>query len=266
MDPSSGAQPQAGALPAMLAAAKDIVLAGERARVSIRAIGGIAVWDRLSVSVRTVLERVRSIPRDVDLLAARNSEKEIKKIFAELPGYTPDERLIAWHGHHRQRYFKMDDHGEVGFEVDVFLGKPPLCHDIDFADRLDLDGMTMAPTDLLLQKLQVHDADQKDLLDTSCLLADYSPQDGEGQRTIEVGRITDLTSHDWGFYYTATSNLDKALTATQQLDDPIRQTAAANIHVLASRIDDAPKSRRWKMRARVGTRVQWYEDVEELVR
>jgi hypothetical protein len=248
----------------MVAAADDIVQAGERVGLAIRAIGGIAVWDRLSSSVRAMLERVRSAPRDVDLLAAGHSEKKIKTIFAEEPSYAPDERLNAWHGHHRQRYFKLDDHGEVAFEIDVFIGKPPLCHDIDFSDRLDTDGFAMAPTDLLLQKLQVHDADQKDLLDAACLLADYSPQDGQTERAIEVERITALTSHDWGFWYTATSNLEKALTVTELLDDPVRGSAAPNIRLLATRIGDAPKSRRWKMRARVGTRIQWYEDVEEL--
>jgi hypothetical protein len=250
----------------MVDAANDIVLAGARARVPIRAIGGVAVWDRLSFSVRATLGRVRSVPRDLDLLAAGNSEKAIKTIFAELPSYAPDERLNAWHGNHRQRYFKMHDDGEVAFEVDVFIGKPPLCHDIDFSDRLDLDGFTMAPTDLLLQKLQVHDADQKDLLDATCLLADYPPEDGQNERSVDVSRITELTSHDWGFWYTATSNLEKALTVTEIFDDPLRSSAAANIRLLATRIEGAPKSRRWKMRARVGTRIQWYEDVEELVR
>jgi hypothetical protein len=35
---------------------------------------------------------------------------------------------------------------------------------------------------------------------------------------------------------------------------------------LRKAIEDEPKGRRWKMRARVGTRKQWYEDVEELDR
>ena len=33
--------------------------------------------------------------------------------------------------------------------------------------------------------------------------------------------------------------------------------------VLGRRLDDAPKSRRWKVRARVGERVRWYELPEE---
>ena len=35
---------------------------------------------------------------------------------------------------------------------------------------------------------------------------------------------------------------------------------------LRETIDSTPKTRRWKMRAKVGTRVQWYEEVEEVDR
>ena len=33
---------------------------------------------------------------------------------------------------------------------------------------------------------------------------------------------------------------------------------------LRARIDDEPKSTKWKVRARVGERVKWYEEPEEV--
>ncbi len=40
--------------------------------------------------------------------------------------------------------------------------------------------------------------------------------------------------------------------------DPAAQAAA-----LAGAAEDAPKSRRWKLRARLGDRVRWYQEPEE---
>ena len=38
------------------------------------------------------------------------------------------------------------------------------------------------------------------------------------------------------------------------------------IHELLERIEEAPKSIKWKARARIGERMKWYKDVEELIR
>ena len=39
---------------------------------------------------------------------------------------------------------------------------------------------------------------------------------------------------------------------------------AAQIAALRQAIDDAPKSTRWKLRARIGERQAWYNDPEEM--
>jgi hypothetical protein len=48
------------------------------------------------------------------------------------------------------------------------------------------------------------------------------------------------------------------------------ETAAAaiegNITALRDAIERAPKTQRWKLRARVGERTRWYEQVEEVNR
>ena len=43
----------------------------------------------------------------------------------------------------------------------------------------------------------------------------------------------------------------------------VRDPGAEEV-VLTEYLERAPKSRRWKVRARVGDRVRWYEDVEEV--
>jgi hypothetical protein len=49
--------------------------------------------------------------------------------------------------------------------------------------------------------------------------------------------------------------------AAEGLIDPVAQQRLAHI---AEAIDAAPKSRKWKLRARVGERVRWYEEPEAL--
>jgi hypothetical protein len=45
---------------------------------------------------------------------------------------------------------------------------------------------------------------------------------------------------------------------------PLPYDALAQIDALAEAIDAAPKSTKWKLRARVGDRVAWYDEPEEV--
>jgi hypothetical protein len=42
-----------------------------------------------------------------------------------------------------------------------------------------------------------------------------------------------------------------------------RHRVRTTLQGLREAIDDEPKSRRWKLRARVGTKRRWYQDVED---
>ena len=50
------------------------------------------------------------------------------------------------------------------------------------------------------------------------------------------------------------------------LDDAGRQTIKRRLVAMQKAMDEAPKTMAWKMRARVGTRMRWYEEVEEVQR
>jgi hypothetical protein len=47
-------------------------------------------------------------------------------------------------------------------------------------------------------------------------------------------------------------------------DDRDTRCVQARIEVLRSAIDEAPKSRRWRMRSRLGRRMPWYDLPEEV--
>jgi hypothetical protein len=240
------------------AEARELVERAGRQGLALRTVGGVGIWQRLDEDDRARYRDVRPAPRDIDLLAPVRTSKAIKQVFAE-GDWTPDERLIAWRGDRRHRYFRPDDLGEPIMEVDVFLGAPPLCHPIEFGDRIGLAGPAMPASDLLLQKLQIVESNPKDLVDICFLVG--------GEEAIEADRVAGLLAHDWGFHHTATGNLDKAgAVAGEALGDGRAGAVRARIAALREAVDGAPKSRRWRLRAKVGTRAQWYEEVEEVDR
>ena len=88
----------------------------------------------------------------------------------------------------------------------------------------------------------------------------------DGNKHIDADYIVNTMSRDWGFYYTFTTNLKRvpdyiaefsAITGAQ--GDVIR----GRIDDLLTRIEAAPKSIKWKLRAKIGTRRLWYQEVSE---
>jgi hypothetical protein len=70
---------------------------------------------------------------------------------------------------------------------------------------------------------------------------------------------------DWGWWRTATGTLERVASYAGELDGFAGAPAVAErVGALAERIEAAPKSRRWRMRAKIGERKRWYELPEEI--
>ncbi len=151
--------------------------------------------------------------------------------------------------------------------VDLFIESPPTCHRIDLRERL-LPGAALDPTDLLLLKLQIVEINEKDLIDAAFLLLEHPVvKGGEMAGKVDAARISRLLAGDWGFHRTATTNLRKLSEARRALlDEDDARSVASSSERLRDAIEDEPKTLRWRLRAKVGTRMQWYEEVEELRR
>jgi hypothetical protein len=137
---------------------------------------------------------------------------------------------------------------------------------LDLRGRLGGPASTITLADLLLSKLQVWEINRKDLGDALCLLADHRlGNDDSDAETISRARIAAVLCSDWGFCHTAERNLGKLgeLWAVS----PVPAGAcdvAAQIESLRQTIDQAPKTRGWRMRSRIGERVRWYDVPEEV--
>jgi hypothetical protein len=83
---------------------------------------------------------------------------------------------------------------------------------------------------------------------------------------INARYLAKLMSDDWGFYYTATTNLGKVKAAAHgvaALAEGDRATIQASADAVLQAIETAPKSGRWKGRAKVGTKKLWYNEVSD---
>lgn len=218
--------------------------------LDIRLLGGVAVAIRCPSAATPALRREY---KDVDFVARSRDRDGLDRLFAEA-GYSPEAEFNAYHGLDRLIY-RRDDGGQA----DVFLDAVAMCHRLELAERLTLDEETLTPADLLLLKLQVVETNERDLKDAVALLADH-PTGDEG---IDADYVAGLLAGDWGWWRTATLVLDRVIRFGEALPDPVGSRAGERARSLLERIDAEPKSRRWKLRARVGERLRWYDEPDE---
>lgn len=96
-------------------------------------------------------------------------------------GYEPDRAINTQFGTMRRAY-----HHAAGFHADIFFERLEFCHTIDLNGRLGLVPRTITPTDLLLQKLQIVERNEKDLIDACWLLLNQDLTQADTNQ-IELG-------------------------------------------------------------------------------
>jgi hypothetical protein len=200
---------------------------------------------------------------DLDFMTYRSCAGRLTPFFVSL-GYAPDEHVLAYFGDRRHKYYGQD----MRIMVDVFIDNLEMCHKILFDRRLELDFPTITLADFILEKMQIVQINEKDIKDTVVIMREHDVGDLDNE-TVNARYIARTLSDDWGFYYTVTTNLGKvknSLSSVQVLSDQDRADVSSKIDKLVSCIEEQPKSMRWKMRAKIGTKKKWYNDVEEVVR
>jgi len=151
--------------------------------------------------------------------------------------------------------------------VEIFLDALVSYHRLEFGSRLHLDQHTLPLVDLLLSLLQNVKATEADLHWIDCLFHD-ADLGGPGQpAVIDTTYVMGVCTEDWGWYKTVTMNLDRcAAAAPAVLAGEGLETAVRRIHRLRQLLEEAPKSLRWQVRARVGESRRWYEEPERVRR
>lgn len=260
---SAFAQEQA----AYLEEAEAIIAAAEERGIQLRLLGAVAVIKHCPEFI-WLHEATNRELTDIDFVAYSKHERAIRDLLTEL-GYVTKGgggrgvTMEVWTG--REIYLDPTG-GRHG--VDVFYDKLDFCHPVEFKGRLELDSPTIPLSDIVLEKLQIVEINEKDIKDLMIMFLEHpvNANGGAGREEIDADYIAKRFAGDWGFYYTAGLNFDKVISFLPRYEaftPEHRETIAVRIAELRDAIEGKAKSTAWKMRARIGPRKKWYRDVAE---
>jgi hypothetical protein len=242
---------------------EDIVSEGERLlgiasdrAVPLRLLGGVAV----RLKAPEVPPSLAREYKDIDFAVTKKGGGAADKLLREA-GYEPHVAFNAMHARERGLYY---DEGN-GRQVDLFIDAFRMCHEIPLGKRLDVETQTVPLAELMLTKLQIIEVNEKDIRDTVLLFHGHPIADHD-DGAINGAHIAKLCADDWGLWRTITANVDRCRShvGDYELSAEERARIESRFDELLQRIEDEPKSRGWRRRAKVGDKKIWYELPEEV--
>jgi hypothetical protein len=228
--------------------------------ITLRLVGALA-FARHCPAHRHLQDRLGRQYTDIDFAAYGRDAGRIRKLLAR-EGYVEDPQIYVDSEGSRL----VLEHTRTKLHVDVFLDKLEFSHTISWKGRLERDDPTIPLAEMLLQKMQIVEINEKDVIDTIMLLLEHPLGDTDNE-TVNVGLVAGLCAKDWGLWRTLTMNLDKVRRLARTYDglsDPEKARVGAQVESALARIEEERKSLGWKLRAKVGDRKKWYRDVGEL--
>ncbi|MEK6752377.1 MAG: hypothetical protein AABZ00_08925 [Chloroflexota bacterium] len=237
-----------------------LIEAGDAKNIQLRAIGGLAVQAHNKTNHPLFVREFA----DLDFVVASKQRRDFEAFMPEV-GYLPNKKFNIMNGDQRQIYY----HETTEMKVDIFVGDFEMCHKIPLENRLTADPITIPLAELLLSKAQIVELNRKDALDLTSVLLNNETGDGDNE-TINLKVLAQLCSQDWGLYKTTSINLGRVADLVHEKDISLTQTerdlVMSRIQAIQKTFEEMPKPIAWQLRDRVGTRVKWYIEVEEVTR
>jgi hypothetical protein len=247
----------------LLILAEQLVEKAQDRGILLRMLGSLAVREhgKESGALPDLLERVPT--RDIDFMGYSSQQVQTDHFFKDL-GYKIDPAVAHSQEYGIQRL--IYHHSEEQVMAEVFLDVLRMSHTLDFRGRLELDSPTISLVDLLLSKLQIQQITEKDIKDMISILAEHELGSGDREH-LDPDHLLKLTSDDWGLWYTALGNLRivrEWIDRVPTLPPALCANAESRVDELVRRVENEPKTLRWRARARIGTRIRWYEEVHDV--
>jgi len=234
--------------------ARRVVEAADEAGLTVRQIGGTAIWEHAETVRDGHFERDY---RDVDFVGTTAEEDEIVDLMQDL-GY---ESNVRFNTMRRFRLEFLDEANER--KADFILDRFEFCHAWSLADRLDLDHPTIPIEDLLLSKMQIVEPSDRDIRDVVAMLTDHPVEASDDTEVIDPTYVASLCRGDWGLYKTLTMNVDRIEEYLGNHETPVDEaTITDRLEAIRTEIESEPKTLRWKLRSLIGERKQWYQKPE----
>jgi hypothetical protein len=257
----------------MLDDARRIIEQADQKGVHVRLLGAVAI--RLNAEKHADLfvrlNRLKSESKftDIDFAAYGKQRSQVGKLLQGF-GFELDQHALLMHGNSRMIFHNS----QKGYTLDVFFDRLHFSHDVEFGrsphdGRLGLNRLTLPPADLALEKLQIHEINEKDLKDLVLLFAAKSIGNSDDENAINAKHIAATLSNDWEFWYEVKLNLEKLLKflpvylEEKAIDADISATVRSRVEQLSKLIDEEPKSKNWQKRSKSGAEKKWWRDVEE---
>jgi hypothetical protein len=238
----------------IVAEAQRLVAVSAERNVVARLLGGTAfvtaAGDCLPTSRRESIE-------DIDLATRKRDASQLEAVLID-NGYTPNATFNAINGATRQVYYDTIRRRHI----DVFVDRFEMCHVIPIGKTLTESRVTLPLAELLLTKLQIVQLNAKDAVDANALLRASELGDVDADHMINVPRLAAMTAADWGLHHTVTITLNRL--AEHVPDSDARAAVASRVAEIQQAMDTAPKTTKWKLRDRVGDRVRWYAEPDEI--
>jgi hypothetical protein len=237
--------------------ANRLLEAAAEADVPVRLIGGLAVRLHVPSDTEPIFEREY---KDIDLVTLKGKSRKVSEFMVSM-GYEPDKVFNATNGHRRLLFYDMANQRQV----DVFVGSFEMCHDIPITERIALATQAIPLAELLLTKMQIVELNPKDQTDIVTMLYHHDIADDDVER-INADRVAELCAADWGLWRTVKMNIERVrgALATTGMSQEAQELVVRRLDALWERVEAEPKSTKWKLRNRVGDKVRWYEEPEEV--
>lgn len=206
---------------------------------------------------------------DIDFAGYGSQRKSVIKLLNGL-GFEINQNALLMHGNARL----LLHNAAKGYSADVFFDRLHYSHDVVFGNkqdsgRLGLAPLTISPEDLALEKLQIHEINEKDIKDLIVLFTANTIGDKDGENVINGAYIAQTLADDWEFWYEVTCNLDKVrkfLARYQNeslVDANTQDVVSKRINQLSAMVNQQLKTRKWEKRSATGAEKKWWRDVEE---
>jgi hypothetical protein len=262
----------------LLEDALKIVQVAKERDVALRILGALAITLHSAEfsNLHRGLKRLGDLDRaftDIDLIGYAKQRAKVREVMEDDLGYIVDRNVLLFRGKERLLYH----HPQGLYNVDIFFDSLHFSHDVCFGNnpkngRILLDYPTISPTDLFLEKLQIHSISEKDLKDIIVLIRAHELKENNESNSINIKHVAATLSDEWGFWKDATSNLRDVTAYAEKyraegmLPDTDFSIVADKVSLILKTIDGQAKTPKWKLRERTGTQKQWWNSVEDVSR
>jgi len=219
--------------------------------------GGLAIWYMCNSYPQ--YSNSRADCSDIDFAALSEDKGNLKTIM-ESNGWFEHELTATTPSSNRAIYIRKED----DLHCDVFFDEAIFNHKISFRKYILSESNILPISILLLQKLQIVELSEKDLVDLLGMFhSALTPTEFKFDETI----IVEFLSKDWGFYQTTMENLEKLRRYTisiEKLKNVDCDGIIDQIDALQDIILNSEKTTGWKLRSMIGNFFPHYKLVEQV--